>query len=283
MVSLVVPASSERMLAKARDLGVAEIVIDLEDAVVPERKPAALAAAVSALATGGFAAPRVAVRINGLDTEWADAELRTLGRAPVPPAAIIVPKAVPGALISADRALVDAGNLTTHLQALVETADGLAQAEQVAAASTRLEALIIGYADLAVSLGRSPAGAAELDLWLAVQDRVLAAARAHGLHAIDGPFLGLEDPAGLERSARRAADLGFDAKWAIHPGQIESIHAAFRPAVEEIERAHAVIDALAAAVRDGGGAARLDGQMLDEPVRLAALRTLARAGEPVTA
>jgi citrate lyase subunit beta/citryl-CoA lyase len=112
---------------------------------------------------------------------------------------------------------------------------------------------------------------------------VLAAARASGLEATDGPFLGLDDKAGLRRSAQRAADLGFDGKWAIHPSHMDAIRAAFTPEPREVEQARAVIDALAAAEQDGAGAVRLDGKMLDEPLRLAALRTLARAGEPVSA
>jgi citrate lyase beta subunit len=279
MLSLVVPGSSERMLAKATRLEVEEIVIDLEDAVVPARKPEALAAAVRALAEGGFAAGRVSVRINPLDTDWAADELAALGSAKVPPAAIIVPKASRSALLRADVALADVSNSTTRLQALIETADGVARVEQVAGASTRLEALLIGYADLAVSLGRSPSGAADLDLWLAVQDRVLAAARAFGLRAIDGPYLSIDDTAGLDRSAGRAAALGFDGKWAIHPAQIDLIRTAFRPTTAEVQHAWAVIEALAAAATYGSGAVALDGRMLDEPVRLAALRTLARAGE----
>jgi len=276
VVSLVVPGSSERMLAKARSVPVDEIVIDLEDAVASERKPAALTAALEALAAGGFSAARVSVRVNGIETEWAEAELSALSRAPSPPAAIILPKASQGAIEQAAAAI--RADCPIQLQALIETADGLLAIEQAAAAARgRLEALVIGYADLAVSLGRTPAGAQSLELWLAVQDRVLTAARANGLRAIDGPFLSLDDQAGLERSATRAAQLGFDDKWAIHPAQIEPIRNAFAPTEPEVEDARAVIEALEAAQRNGAGAARLAGRMLDEPVRLAALRTLARA------
>lgn len=276
MISLIVPGSSDRMLTKARSVAVDELIIDLEDAVVPERKAEALEGALGALHAGGFAAARVSVRINALDTPWAEPELAALSSANRPPDAIIVPKASQEAISTAARLSTPH---TGRLHALIETATGLAQVDEIAAVSDRLEALIIGYADLAVSLGRSGAGAANLDLWLAVQDRVLTAARAHGLRAIDGPFLGLDDVPGLTRSARRSAELGFDGKWAIHPAQVEAIRAAFTPTGPELDHARAVLEALASAERDGAGAVRLNGQMLDEPVRHAAQRTLARAGE----
>lgn len=102
------------------------------------------------------------------------------------------------------------------------------------------------------------------------------AARSAGVRAIDGPFLGLDDQVGLVRSATRAAELGFDGKWAIHPAQMEPIAQAFRPDAQAIAQARQVIEALRNA--QGDGAIRMSGQMVDEPVRLAALRTLERAG-----
>ena len=140
---------------------------------------------------------------------------------------------------------------------------------------------MLGYADLAASLGRSRDGAADLDRWLAVQDAVLAAARAAGVQAIDGPYLAIADEAGLQAAAARTAALGFDGKWAIHPSQIAPLVAAFTPSDEEVARAEAVLAALEQAAADGGrGAVSLDGEMLDEAVRVAALGTLARAGRP---
>src|ERR1700722_10147286 len=142
------------MLAKARGLAVAELIIDLEDAVVPERKAEALALTVAALATG-FAAARVAVRVNPVGSAWIEAELRALSGAPVRPDSIVVPK-VSG---PEDLGAVECG---IAVQALIETAAGLAAVREITAAGGRLEAAILGYADLAVSLGRTPAGAADL-------------------------------------------------------------------------------------------------------------------------
>jgi citrate lyase subunit beta/citryl-CoA lyase len=270
MVSLVVPGSSEQMLAKARDLRVDELILDLEDAVTPDRKAEALGLVVVALAAGSEAA-RVGVRINPIGSSWADAELRALAGAAVRPDTVIVPKAEdPRELAQTAGALNGIG-----VQALIETATGLSRVDELAA-QPGVEALVLGYADLAVSLGRTPGGAADLDLWLPSQDRVLLAARSAGLRAIDGPFLAIQDADGLRRSATRAADLGFDGKWAIHPAHIQTIRDAFCPDESAIAHARQVLSALRNAPHNG--AIQVNGQMVDEPVRLAAWRTLERAG-----
>lgn len=279
---LVVPGTSERMLAKARGIDVGEVVIDLEDAVVPERKAEARVAAAAALAEGAFRAAAVSVRVNACGTPWVREDLFALALAERPPDSVVVPKVEgPADLAFVDRVLDEAqaaASVGTPVatQALVETAKGVRELHGIASASPRLGALVLGYADLAVSLGRSRAAAADLDRWLALQDAVLVAARAAGLRAIDGPWLAIHDEPGLHAAATRAADLGFDGKWAIHPSQLETIVAAFTPPPEDVAHAEAVLEALR---RSGGeGAVSLDGEMVDEPVRLAALRVLARTG-----
>jgi citrate lyase subunit beta/citryl-CoA lyase len=275
------------MLAKARALTVSEVVIDLEDAVVPDRKRDALALTTAALSTG-FAASRVSVRVNPPGSPWAHQELIELCSAPAPPSSVVIPKVSdPGDLAFVDRLLAGAEaaadvTVPIRVQALIETATGLSQLHEIATGCPRLEALVLGYADLSASLGRSPAYAADLDSWASVQTSVVSAARRAGLLAIDGPFLTIDDPEGLTVWSERSAGLGFDGKWAIHPGQLDRIRAAFTPSDESITRAQAIIDALAAAEQSGLGAVRFDGQMLDEAVRLAALRTLARAGQAAT-
>ena len=268
------------MLEKARGIAVDEIVIDLEDAVVAERKAEARAAAVAALTQGGFSARAVSVRINAPGTRWAGDDLIALGAAPRRPDSVVVPKVESAEdLAFVERAVGEAQRLP--VQALVETARGLRALDEIATASPTTEALVLGYADLAASLGRTRAAAANLDLWLAVQDAFLAAARAAGLRAIDGPFLAIDDEGGLRAAAERAAELGFDGKWVIHPSQIETVATAFAPSADEIAHAEAVLAALAQAENGARGAVALDGSMVDEPVRLAALRTLARAGRTV--
>jgi citrate lyase subunit beta/citryl-CoA lyase len=284
MVSLVVPGSSERMLAKASALDADEIVIDLEDAVVAERKRDALAAAVAAVDSGPFQAATLAVRVNAPGTPWAHEELIALAATSRTQLSVVVPKVeCAGDLAFVDR-LLDGAELAAgrgvplRVQALIETARGIVHLKEIVGASARLEALVLGYADLGASVGRSRAGAARLDGWIAAQDAVLMAARSAGLLAVDGPFLAIDDGDGLLAAANRAAELGFDGKWAIHPTQLGVIKGAFMPSEDEIAHARSVVEALGSALGAGDGALSLDGEMVDEPVRLAALRTLARAG-----
>ena len=160
---------------------------------------------------------------------------------------------------------------------------GVSNVQEIAAASPRLDALILGYADLSASIGRAAGAGAPLDSWLAIQDQILLAARANDIAAIDGPYLGISVDEGFTAAAERARDMGFDGKWAIHPAQVAALNALFTPTDEEVAHARAVIAALEEAERTGGaGAVALDGQMLDEAVRVAALRVLARAGAGLT-
>jgi citrate lyase subunit beta/citryl-CoA lyase len=275
---LSVPASSRRKLAKAAELAADEVVIDLEDAVAIGAKDEARAATMAAL--GDWAGPRVAVRVNASGTPWCHLDLAALGALPELPASIVVPKVEgPGDMAFVDRLLdgVEAGAgraRPLRVQALIETAAGLARVQDIAASSPRLDALILGYADLAASLG----GARDLDAWLPAQHALLVAARANGLQAIDGPHLGVAADEAFHAAAARARDLGFDGKWAIHPSQVDALNQAFTPNEAEVQRARAVVDALERAERESGqGAVTLEGEMLDEAVRAAALRVLARA------
>ena len=275
---LSVPASSQRKLAKAAELSADEVVIDLEDAVAIGAKDEARAATVAAL--DDWAGPRAAVRVNAPGTPWCHLDLAALGALPELPASIVVPKVQSaGDLAFIDRLLdgVEAGagrRAPLRVQALIETAAGLANVQEIAAASPRLDALILGYADLAASLG----GARDLDAWLPAQHALLVAARAHGVQAIDGPYLGVAPDAAFRAAAARARELGFDGKWAIHPSQVDALNEAFTPGEVEVQRARAIVAALERAERESGeGAVTLDGEMLDEAVRAAALRVLARA------
>lgn len=278
---LSVPGSSPRKLAKARELAADEVVIDLEDSVAGNAKDGARDAAVRALTD--WSGPGVSVRVNPPRTPWCHQELAVLAALARVPAAVVVPKVESaGDLAFLDRLLdgleAASGRETPlRIQALVETPAGLARAGEIAEASPRLQALILGYGDLAASLGRSTAGAALLDGWLPAQHTVLVAARQHGLQAIDGPYLGTLVDEPFQAAARRARDLGFDGKWAIHPAQVPTLNELFSPSDEELRHARAVIDALSAAERDGAGAVALDGEMLDEAIHRSALGVLARA------
>jgi citrate lyase subunit beta/citryl-CoA lyase len=279
-----VPGSSAKMLAKAPTRGADEIVIDLEDAVAASAKDAARATVVAALAEAQWQGVNCSVRVNAPRTPWCHADIVALASLPNGPASLVVPKVESAGDLAFVERLLDgaeaaAGSVRPlRVQALIETAAGVSRVQEIAAASPRLDALILGYADLSASLGRARGAGAPLDSWLAIQDQLLLAARTYDLAAIDGPYLGISVDEGFTAAAERARDMGFDGKWAIHPAQVAALNELFTPTAEEVEHARAVVDALGEAERSGGaGAVALDGQMLDEAVRVAALRVLARS------
>lgn len=275
---LSVPARPPRKLEKAPGLSPDEIILDLEDSVPPELKEEAREAVAEALSRPGWEAPAVSVRVNGTSTPWYEDDLRAIAAAERLDS-VIVPKAEAAADIGRTAAFLEeaesgsARKQPVAIQALIESALGLRQVNEIAAGSDRLDALILGPADMSVSLGfPSPE---EGDRWSFVRGAVLVAARAAGLQAIDGPFLQLADPDGLCASARRAREFGFDGKWALHPDQIEPLNEIFSPSPEEVAKARAIVEALE---REAGrGALLLEGEMIDEASRKRAELLLARA------
>jgi citrate lyase subunit beta/citryl-CoA lyase len=264
------------MMDKAIGLEVDEVVIDLEDSVTPDTKGVARELVAAFLEREVLLRPAVAVRVNALTGPWGERDVVELGSRVGPHiTSLIVPKVErAGDVAAVERLLEQLGGQAegVGLQALVETAAGLLRVGEIASASSRLEALILGYADLAASLGRTPAASAP-ETWLYAQDRLLVAARAFGLQAIDGPYLEIRDDAGLRRRVEHVRALGFDGKWAVHPGQLAIINAGFTPAPEELARAHAILDALNA---EGRGAVEFQGEMIDEASRKLALEVVAR-------
>jgi citrate lyase subunit beta/citryl-CoA lyase len=264
------------MLAKCQGLDADEVIVDLEDSVAPEAKDEARATAVAALAEDRWTGPAVAVRVNPLATEWGARDVAELLASAGPALeSIVVPKVEDADDLRAVERLLGARPLT--LQALIETATGLTRIVEIAHASARTETLIIGYADLAASLGRPAATEYPGDRWHWVRETVLVAARAAGLQAIDGPHLAIADIDGLRVEARRARALGFDGKWALHPSQIDPLNDVFSPQPEELERATAILAALQNAQALGRGATLLNGEMIDEATRKLALQVIARA------
>jgi citrate lyase subunit beta/citryl-CoA lyase len=263
-------------------------VIDLEDAVAVEGKEAARATALAALATLDQAGPAISVRVNAPGTPWSHDDLVALAAAHGPLHSVVVPKVESAGDLSFVDRLLDGAEAAAQrdrplrVQALIETAAGVARATEIAGSSLRLDALILGYADLAASLGRTPAGAADRSAWGPIRDAVLVSARTHGLQAIDGPSLTVEVDDAFRADTASARNLGWDGRWVIHPRQVASVVEAFTPTAEEIAWARRVVAALAEAAVDGRhGAVAVDGQMLDEAVRRAAVRLLVRAGERV--
>lgn len=274
---LSVPGSSESMLAKAAGLGADELVLDLEDSVAPAAKQDARTLVGNVLDRGVLAGAPVAVRVNGIEGPlFADDVSELAGRGI---GSVVVPKIERPQDLDRVASLLDslgAPAADVRIQALVETARGLMRAGEIASATPRLEALILGYADLAASLARPP-GSDRPEIWLYAQETVLVAARAAGLQAIDGPYLAIRDEDGLRTRAEHVRALGFDGKWAVHPAQVPVINAVFTPPAEEFERATAIVAALERAEQDEtAGATELNGQMIDEASRKLALHTVAR-------
>ena len=267
---LFLPASNPRAVEKARALPCDVAILDLEDAVAPEAKDAARAAAVEAVRAGGFG-PRLGVRINALDSPWGEADLSALSGADV--SLIVAPK-VDGA--GAVRALAPLLPDGAALWAMIETPAALLELPAIAraAGATPLEGLMLVVNDLAVGLGTGPSPDREpLKPWLAA---VVVAARAHGLLAIDGVYNDFTDREGLAAECAQGRLYGFDGKSLIHPAQIDAANAAFSPTATEAADARAIVAAFAAPEAAGRGAIRVGGRMVERLHLAAARRLLAR-------
>jgi citrate lyase subunit beta/citryl-CoA lyase len=269
-----VPASEPARIAKAAALEVDEIIVDLEDAVLPESKDAARqhVCGLQPRERGS-----IAVRVNAIRTSWFEQDLLACvaNRAVT---TIVIPKAE-----SADDVQTIDSQLTAMesaaervvpvaLQTLIESAKGLTNVESIVASSPRITSCVIGYADLSVSLGRRLTAP-----WQFVQDQVVLAARAYGVQPIDGPRLSVDDDNALRSDAYTAAELGFDGKWVIHPRQVATVQRAFTPTAAEVAEAEHILDAMEAAAAKGRGAVQWRGRMIDEPVAQQARRIIARS------
>ena len=255
---LFLPASNPRAIAKARESAADLVVLDLEDAVKPADKRQARAAAVDAV-TSDWRMP-VAIRINGVGTEWHSLDLDAVARSKTDVA--VVPRAASAHLVREVREAIG-----KPLLAMIETAAGVLAAPAIAHEAA---ALIAGTNDLAADL-RLPACAGRVPLQMALQT-IVVSARAAGIAAFDGVFNGLTDLNGFEEEAAEGRRLGFDGKSLIHPGQIDPCNRAFGPSEAEMEQARRLVDAFS------GGAERFEDQMIERMHVEAARRTLARSG-----
>lgn len=275
---LAVPASNPTMIDKAANGPADYVFLDLEDAVAPPEKEQARRNAIQALNDIDWAAKgkTVSVRINGLDTHYMYRDVvDVMEQAGNRVHTLLVPKVgVPGDLYMVE-AMVNqiemAKGFTTRvgLEALIETALGMANVEAIAQFGGRLEALHFGVADFAASMRARTVNIGGLnpnypgDQWHAAIARMVTACRAYGLRPIDGPFGDFSDPEGYKAGARRAAALGCEGKWAIHPSQVTLANEVFSPTDAEVTKARRIIEELRAAEAQGKGAASLDGKMID--------------------
>ncbi|MDP9312942.1 MAG: CoA ester lyase [Chloroflexota bacterium] len=287
---LAVPASNPRFVAKAAASAADLVFLDLEDGVAPDQRAAARQQIIAALHQHDWDTKLRGVRINATSTHWFYDDLITV----VEGAGdfidvIILPKVnLPGDVYMLDTLLTQIETKQglrrpLMIEAQIETAQGMAHVEQIATASRRLAALIFGPGDFAASVGMPvlEIGAPVPDypghLWHAALSRMVVAAKAAGLEALDGPYGAYQDAAGLQRSAMLARALGCDGKWAIHPGQIEPINAVFTPTDVELARAQQIVQRYRAA-RDGEGrgAVALGGELIDAASLRMAERVLAK-------
>lgn len=274
---LYLPASNPRALAKARTLNCDAVILDLEDAVAPEAKAVARAAALEAVGEGGWGRREVVVRVNALDTPWGAEDLAAVVAAT--PDVVLVPKVETVAdLARYELRLADAP-ARVALWAMVETGRSLFALADLAAAAagTRLAGLVLGANDLAKELGWRATPGRQPFHW--ALSATTAAARTAGLVALDGVYNALDDAEGLEAECRQGADWGFDGKTLIHPDQVAPCNRAFSPSDAELAHANAVVAAFARPENAGRGAIRVDGRMAERLHLRQAQATLARAGE----
>jgi malyl-CoA/(S)-citramalyl-CoA lyase len=288
---LAVPGSQPQLFAKAAASAADVIFLDLEDAVAPDDKAAARKNIIAALNEQDWGAKTISVRINGLDTHYmyrdvVDVLEQTGERLDL----IMIPKVGTAADVYAVDMLVTQIETTKRRQKrigfelIIETALGMQNVEEIAAASRRNESLHFGVADYAASTrarttnigGANPDyavltdadGAASRqshwgDMWHYALARMGVAARANGLRPIDGPFGDFGDAEGFKAAARRAAALGYEGKWAIHPSQIALANEVMSPSEKEITRAKRILVAMDEAAKAGKGAVSLDGRLID--------------------
>ena len=266
--ALYIPGSKDRALDKARGLPVDAILFDLEDAVAPDEKVNARATLAAALSAGGYGARYRVVRVNGLDTEWGEADCKAAAEMDCD--AVLVPKVNSPADVDAVAALVG----DKKIWAMMETPLGVINAAAIAA-HDRIEGFVLGTNDLAKDLNTRKSDNRE-PLLYSLQ-ACLCAAKAYGVVAIDGVYNAFKDDEGLKIECDQGRDMGFDGKSLIHPAQVEITNTAFAPTPAEIELAERQIAAFEEAEKQGLGVAVVDGKIVENLHIVTAKATLAKA------
>ncbi len=282
---LAVPGSSPKMMDKARGLPADQVFLDLEDACAPLAKPGARRTIVEALNEGGWGDRTRVVRVNDWTTEWTYRDVtEVVEGAGANLDCIMLPKVQSAEQVHALDLLLTQIEKTMGyevgaigIEAQIENALGLVNIDAIATASPRIETIIFGPADFMASInmrslvvGEQPPGYDVGDAYHYILMRILMAARATGVQAIDGPYLQIRDIDGFRRVANRSAALGFDGKWVLHPGQIEACNELFSPRQEDYDHAELILDAYAYYTSDEGGtrgAVMLGDEMIDEASR----------------
>jgi malyl-CoA/(S)-citramalyl-CoA lyase len=287
---LAVPGTNPALFEKAARSAADIVFLDLEDAVAPDDKEAARGNIIQGLNEIDWGSKTMMIRINGLDTHYMYRDVVDIVESCARLDMILIPKVgVPQDVYAVDVLVtqIEAARKRSKrigFEVLIETALGMANVEAIAQSSRRLEAMSFGVADYAAStrarttvIGGVHRDSGVLtdkdeqgnrqyfwtDPWHAAQTRMMVACRAYGLRPIDGPFGDFGDPDGFVAAANRAAVLGYEGKWAIHPSQIELANRVFTPSAAEVGKARRIVEAMAQAAREGKGAVSLDGRLID--------------------
>ena len=266
---LYMPGANDRALEKAKTIPCDGLILDLEDSVAPEAKPAARDAVCAAAASGEYGRRTVTIRVNSLGTEWHDADLAAAAQAG--PAGIVVPKVNSAEEVRGLVAAMEEAGAPEHtrLWAMVETPEAIFNAREIAAASDRLAVLVMGTNDLVKELyaehvpGRAPL--------LTSLSLALLAARAAGVQILDGVYNDVKDTEGFLAECVQGRQMGFDGKTLIHPGQVEAANEQFAPSAEAVEDARGLIEAFESA---GSGVATYKNKMIENLHVESARRTL---------
>jgi citrate lyase subunit beta / citryl-CoA lyase len=258
---LYMPGSNPRALEKARSLPADGLILDLEDAVAPEAKESARAIVTAALAEGGYSDRELVLRVNAMDTPWGHADLATAATMPID--ALLLPKVESPDRVALTVSLLDAFGAPERLAVwcMLETPRGILYAREIAEASPRLAALVLGTSDLTKDLHALPTRD-RLPLITSFSLAILAA-RAHGLAVLDGVHLDLADDEGFSAACRQGRELGFDGKTLIHPKQIAAANAAFAPSREEVEWSRRIIAAHSEAAAASKGVVLMEGRLIE--------------------
>ena len=238
---LYMPSSNERALEKAKAIPCDGLILDLEDAVAPDAKPAAREAAAAAAGSGEYGRRTVTIRVNGIGTEWHDDDI--VAAAQAGPTGVVVPKVNSAEEVRALVAALERAGAPdrTRLWAMVETRGAILNVRELAAASDRLAVLVMGTNDLVKELyAEHVPGRAPLQTALSLS---LLAARAAGVAILDGVYNDVRDTDGFLAECRQGRELGFDGKTLVHPGQVEGANAAFAPSDEAVEEARGILGA----------------------------------------
>jgi malyl-CoA/(S)-citramalyl-CoA lyase len=287
---LAVPGSNPAMFEKAAKCAADIVFLDLEDAVAPDDKEQARKNIIQGLNDIDWGVKTMMLRINGLDTHYMYRDVVDVVENCPRLDMILIPKVgVPADVYAVDMMVtqIEAAKKREKrigFEVLIETALGMANVEAIAQSSKRLEAMSFGVADYAASTrarttviggvnrdygvltDKEADGKRDYfwaDQWHAAQTRMMVACRAYGLRPIDGPFGDFSDPDAYITAANRAAVLGYEGKWAIHPSQIELANQVFTPSDAEVTKAKRIMEAMAQAAKEGKGAVSLDGRLID--------------------